>query len=648
MKFTLLAQLFDGSRMKKRPGRRRQGRVCPWSAEVLEGRQMLSATLWVDPASTHASDFHTIQAAVNAAVAGDTIKVAPGTYTESVTVPTTVTLIGGQIHLAGESGPSIVESDTAGFTLSANSVTIKGFTIEPATSAGDGVATGIATDAMHSGDSFQNNVVEDELDGISLNSPTSGTVQTSTVSGNQFSDNQVAVASTLGLLNANITTNTFTGDVTDSVELNGPSQSNVEILNNQIDNDAQILLVNTADSQVSRNTINDPDGIGINLDGGVTATQVVLNNLTTTLPASTWGIFVISGISTAGNDNNRFANNVVNGFGNGLFLSSPSTGNTLVSNTVENSTNTGIEITSDGNTLTDNTSEYNQLDGIDIFNSGAVNFVGNVANNNGQDGVDLSSSLATITSDTADGNGDSGFEISSGGTVTVKGCTTDTNAQGIFLSATTSVVSSSTSSGNLGDGVVVFGNAITVTGNVANTNGNYGIDVDGNSATVTGNTANSNVADGFFIDATMAKISRNTADSNQGLAFSSGAGFWIEVGAASTVTGNTASTNVGDGFLLQNSTGIIFSNNGANANGGDGIHLVSADGNAVSGNTASNNGNDGIDVDTDSSGNVIRNNIALSNTVDDLFDASSGTGTAGTANTWSHNTATTRSPAGLK
>ena len=38
---------------------------------------MLSATLWVDAASTKAGDFPTIQAAVNAANNGDTIKVAP-------------------------------------------------------------------------------------------------------------------------------------------------------------------------------------------------------------------------------------------------------------------------------------------------------------------------------------------------------------------------------------------------------------------------------------------------------------------------------------------------------------------------------------------------------------------------------------------
>ena len=56
----------------------------------------------MNAASTKAGDFHTIQAAVNAASNGDTIKVAPGVYTESVTVSKSVTMSGGLPHLAGE------------------------------------------------------------------------------------------------------------------------------------------------------------------------------------------------------------------------------------------------------------------------------------------------------------------------------------------------------------------------------------------------------------------------------------------------------------------------------------------------------------------------------------------------------------------
>ena len=51
------------------------------------------------------------QLAVYAAVSGDTIKVAPGTYNEGVAIDaplSNLTILGGQAHLRGESGPSIV------------------------------------------------------------------------------------------------------------------------------------------------------------------------------------------------------------------------------------------------------------------------------------------------------------------------------------------------------------------------------------------------------------------------------------------------------------------------------------------------------------------------------------------------------------
>jgi len=54
-----------------------------------------------------------------------------------------------------------------------------------------------------------------------------------------------------------------------------------------------------------------------------------------------------------------------------------------------------------------------------------------------------------------------------------------------------------------------------------------------------------------------------------------------------------------------------------------------------------------ISVDNISSGIDIFNNLALGNLVDDLFDASTGSRTAGTASTRSGNIFNTANPAGL-
>jgi pectin methylesterase-like acyl-CoA thioesterase len=113
---------------------------------VLESRVLLSATLLVD--HSNPADYQSIQSAVTAASPGNTIKVAPGTYNEDVTVSKPLTILGGQVLTSGESGPSTV----GGFAVSsANDVTINGFTID-----GDGIA---ATNSSHS--KFDNNVFAD-------------------------------------------------------------------------------------------------------------------------------------------------------------------------------------------------------------------------------------------------------------------------------------------------------------------------------------------------------------------------------------------------------------------------------------------------------------------------------------------------------
>jgi parallel beta-helix repeat protein len=172
MLLTPWKQFRESVRFGKQPARRRArlgraypGRAC--AADVLESRLLLAATLWVDPA--HAGNYTSISNAVAAAVPGDTIKVVPGIYNESVTIPsslTNLTILGGQAQFAGQKGASIVESDGIAIALEANDATVKGFTAEPATSAGVQNAVGIEIGSGASGDSILNNTVDDEAEGI--------------------------------------------------------------------------------------------------------------------------------------------------------------------------------------------------------------------------------------------------------------------------------------------------------------------------------------------------------------------------------------------------------------------------------------------------------------------------------------------------
>jgi len=79
------------------------------------------------------ADFMTIQEAVDAAAAGDVIKVCPDVYPEDVVIPKTLTLKGAKAGTSGVDRPVIdltTEASTLGsFTIQAPQVVIDGFTV---------------------------------------------------------------------------------------------------------------------------------------------------------------------------------------------------------------------------------------------------------------------------------------------------------------------------------------------------------------------------------------------------------------------------------------------------------------------------------------------------------------------------------------
>jgi parallel beta-helix repeat protein len=302
----------------------------------------------------------------------------------------------------------------------------------------------------------------------------------------------------------------------------------------------------------------------------------------------------------------------------------------LVQNNLIESESTGIGVDTDdlvaisSVTINGNTVEQASMVGIDVIVTATACLSSNTTNSNGS-GIDVQASTATVISNKA--NNDSGigiFVIAS--SVTYQKNTTDDDGSGVDLDTSSAMVS----------------------GNVADDDF-FGFFIESGSATITSNTANSNQDAGFNITFAAGTISNNTAtDDGETGAFS--AGFFISTtGTAAkgpTITNNTASGNLGNGFVLLNDHANFFENT-ANANGNDGILLEDVHNATISHNTTRSNLNDGIEVDSASTDNVFSDNTALNNSLYDLQDESTGTGTDGTANTWLHNTAVKTSPTGI-
>lgn len=161
------------------------------TTEALEDRTLLT-TFFVDDDYTGASDFTgtdtdpgtggdqnavfgftaftTIQQAVTAAVAGDTIIVAAGTYTEDVIVDTSVILQGANAGIAAGVDPGVrgLESElTGGFSLFANDVVIDGFKIvDGAGPAGIGSKSAVFMTAGTTGHTIENNILQGPGTGV--------------------------------------------------------------------------------------------------------------------------------------------------------------------------------------------------------------------------------------------------------------------------------------------------------------------------------------------------------------------------------------------------------------------------------------------------------------------------------------------------
>jgi parallel beta-helix repeat protein len=148
------------------------------------------------------------------------------------------------------------------------------------------------------------------------------------------------------------------------------------------------------------------------------------------------------------------------------------------------------------------------------------------------------------------------------------------------------------------------------------------------------------VNDGSDPSGTTISISNSTASDATNVNGLGGLGVGVDSATAGTVEGNTLMSDPGDGLALYGSSNLTVSGNTANKSydgiyiGGPGTSVSNSTSNTVTSNATNNNTNDGIHADADTSGNTFSSNRAKSDINFDFQDASTGTGTAGTANTW--------------
>jgi fibronectin type 3 domain-containing protein/regulation of enolase protein 1 (concanavalin A-like superfamily) len=280
--------------------------------ESLERRQY-----WAAHIVGNATNFASIQAAVDAASAGATITVDPGTYSESVVIGKTVTLKGAKAGIDGRSnarasgtGESIVNGllnvDTTrgySFKILANDVTIDGFTVQGQTSQSNATAAGIVMNPNIAGSQILNNIVQDNVAGLYLSN--NSTTKAALIKGNVFRNNNVDGPNTGrgiytdggvsgGLLqNVSIDGNFFYNNlgqpdfaVQAAIGLEAQTlgaQTNIQIINNVFDtNGKAVLAIALSNSLIQGNVVGnhfDTSSGALRFEGGDQNITIQNNNL---------------------------------------------------------------------------------------------------------------------------------------------------------------------------------------------------------------------------------------------------------------------------------------------------------------------------------------------------------------------------------
>jgi parallel beta-helix repeat protein len=383
--------------------------------EALEDRRMLAVfTVDDDFAANDPAEreFTTIQAAVDAASAGDKINVKPGTYEENVVVNKQLKIKGADASLdeyRDSTEASIVDplNNTTtggvgiGFDLQADGIEIKGFTIGEFDSNTDPDGTiGIRTSDSFSGYKIKDNVIEENTIGIYLNTATTASEETSPdltkVEDNVVRNNDRngsnsgnGIYSDLGLQNVKIKDNLFTGTNDEaSIKIVATDDDNADTLRSDItikDNNfedlsgAGIYFENVVDSLIDDNDLENLALSGIQLNGGNEGVTIKRNDLHSVGTEDLYGIILSDENEIDANVNNLVKRNRITGAGLTGLVIRDSSSNTIERNKVEGSLGGSLQFADEGN-------------GISLENADGNTFIRNKSEDNARHGIFLDSS----------------------------------------------------------------------------------------------------------------------------------------------------------------------------------------------------------------------------------------------------------------
>jgi parallel beta-helix repeat protein len=629
---------------------------------------------------TGPGNYTTIQAAVDAAIPGDSIFVHNGTYSESVWVDRTVSLIGEDRETT-----IIHPTDSYGVSLQADWTNFTGFTI-----AYDGISRmGTGLGLSSSNYVADNNISIYGQFAMLLGSHTGNSIiQNNIVSSNH----SMGIYSPSASHNNVIVNNTIVNN-SNGIELRD-SKNNTIIGNTLMDNEFGIRLDTSPNTLIESNLVvdNDEDGIRVfrstdtrilrnsvfsNKRNGIVMyyhsdrSVILENNFSGNIGTGIWVMDSIDnvvsdntffsngggiGLSDSSNDN-IISNNTLLKNGGGVGVQGDSSRNVIADNTIL-SGGGGIGIrNTDNNVITNNTVSFNEQAGIYFYFSSYNQVTNNVMEEDGIyiEGWSLDNWNTHLidTSNTVNGKPVHYWKNSTGGTV-------PPGAGEVILANCSNVVISNQNVSNGTVGIELgFSSHNSVEDNTIISNNIEGIHLyRSENNTISNNTASLNKWRGIMLyESDNNTISNDTiSESHRGIYFyfssrndllgsnvtlSTYRGIDMLSGVENTLALNNVSSNPGargivmsgadnnvlvnnvfssndvGGLLATRSDGNTIANSSFYSNGGFGVILFESKDNVVNNLTVSDNEN-GIQVDTLSEWNTIANSFVSSNSGDGI------------------------------